>query len=404
MQLVSCRKGYRNETHRAVSPEETLARIAGKLPIAGITRVADITSLDRVGIPVFSSIRPTAGTGAISVYNGKGATPTEARVSAMMEGIERYSAEVHDREVVIAPYSEMAAEGDAVDPAALCLPRYADPDRPLPWVSGYDIAQDAPVFVPAHAVFHPLPRTCPPLFRTNTNGLASGNTREEAIFHALAEIVERDAWSLVEATRRPGPAVTDIPDGIAADLLQKFHDANVAVGIRDITSDLGIPTFAAVSDDTMLKDPRLLTIGMGTHTSARVALLRALTEVAQSRLTQIHGAREDTTEGDVRAMIGYERAKRMNRYWFEAQDEVAFGTIPTLESDDFLTDIRAVIGALERAGLRQVVAVDLTREEIGVPVVRVIVPGLEMYAMDRERIGQRCRDAADRHRLSRTKS
>ncbi|MDD5418276.1 MAG: methanogenesis marker 1 protein, partial [Methanomicrobiaceae archaeon] len=86
MQLVSCRKGYRNETHRAVSPEETLARIAGKLPIAGITRVADITSLDRVGIPVFSSIRPTAGTGAISVYNGKGATPTEARVSAMMEG------------------------------------------------------------------------------------------------------------------------------------------------------------------------------------------------------------------------------------------------------------------------------------------------------------------------------
>jgi len=92
--LKPCKKSYVNETQRTVSPEETLARVEKALPAAGITRVADITNLDRLGIPVFSSIRPTAGRGAISVYNGKGATPTEARVSAIMEGIERYSAEV----------------------------------------------------------------------------------------------------------------------------------------------------------------------------------------------------------------------------------------------------------------------------------------------------------------------
>jgi thioglycine synthase len=398
--LCPCKKAYREETHRVISPEETLARVSGKIPLAGITRVADITNLDRVGIPVFSSIRPTAQEGAVSVYNGKGATPTEARVSAVMEGIERYSAEIHDHEILSGTYPELAGKGQAVDPRALNLPRGAAPDSRLPWVEAWDIVADEGVLVPAHAVFHPLPRGCPPLFRTNTNGLASGNTREEAVFHGLAEIVERDAWSLVEVTRRPGPRITDPPPGLPAELLRKFAEAKVEVTVRDITSDLGIPTCAAVADDALLRDPRLLTIGMGTHTSARIAYLRALTEVAQSRLTQIHGAREDTTTADLRTRMGYDRVKRMNRYWFEADSEEPFSALPSADHDDFLKDIGAVVSALGKAGMPRVLVADLTRPEIGVPVVRVIVPGLEVYAMDNERIGSRCRDA-ERRRLSR---
>jgi ribosomal protein S12 methylthiotransferase accessory factor len=398
--LSSCRKAYREDTHRAVSPEETLARVSAKIPVAGITRVADITNLDRVGIPVFSSIRPTAQEGAVSVYNGKGATPAEARVSAVMEGIERYSAEIHDHRITLGTYPEMAGKGLAVDPRALTLPRGADPDGRLPWVEAWDIVADEGVCVPAHAVFHPLPRRCPPLFRTNTNGLASGNTLTEAVFHGLAEIVERDAWSLVEVTRRPGPRITDPPPGLPAEVLRKFAEAKVEVTVRDITSDLGIPTCAAVADDALLRDPRLLTIGMGTHTSARIAFLRALTEVAQSRLTQIHGAREDTTSADLRTRMGYDRVRRMNRYWFEADSELPFSALPSAENDDFLVDIGAIVSALGKAGMTRVLVADLTREEIGVPVVRVIVPGLEVYAMDNERIGTRCRDA-ERGRLPR---
>ena len=398
--LSPCKKSYREDTHRVVSPEETLARVSEKIPLAGITRVADITSLDRIGIPVFSSIRPTAQEGAVSVYNGKGATPTEARVSAVMEGIERYSAEVHDHEISLGTYPDLAAKGAAVDPRSLNLPRGADPDGKLPWVEAWDIVADEGVLLPAHAVFHPLPRGYPPLFRTNTNGLASGNTREEAVFHGLAEIVERDAWSLVEVTKRPGPRITDPPAGLPTELLGKFAEAKVEVTVRDITSDLGIPTCAAVSDDAVLRDPRLLTIGMGTHTSARIAFLRALTEVAQSRLTQIHGAREDTTTADLRTRMGYERVKRMNRYWFEADSEVPFSALPSWDTDDFLKDIGAIVAALGKAGMHRVLVADLTREEIGVPVVRVVVPGLEVFAMDNERIGARCRDAK-RGRLSR---
>jgi len=399
MRLASCLKKYRDDTHRAVPPEETLRAAEAKLPAAGITRVADITDLDRIGIPVFSSIRPMADRGAISVYNGKGATPTEARVSAMMEGLERYSAEVRDRNLAVASFSHL--EG-ALDPRDLILPEDADPDALIPWISGWDMIKEEEILVPANAVFHPLPSDYRRLFRTNTTGLASGNALEEAIFHGLAEIIERDAWALVEAARHTGPLIQDIEDDLAQGLMDKFAAAEVDVYLRDITSDIGVATCAAAADDIRLRDPTLLTTGMGTHTSAKVAVLRALTEVAQSRLTQIHGAREDATLADFRKRIGYERTKKLNSHWFDGSEKRSFASVPSFESDDFLLDIRHMLAKLEEAGLDRAVVVDLTRPEIGIPVVRVIVPGLEMSAVDPERVGKRCRNARrQRSRLSR---
>lgn len=368
------------------------------MPAAGITRVADITNLDRIGIPVFSSIRPMADRGAISVYNGKGATPSEAKASAMMEGLERYSSEVRDRVLKIDCFSHLDG---ALDPRELILPAGAQPDAMIPWVSGWDIMNDEEIIVPANAVFHPLPSDYKRLFRTNTSGLASGNVIEEAIFHGLAEVIERDAWALVEATKRTGPLIGDVEDDLARGLLDKFAAAEVDVYLRDITSDIGVATCAAAADDVKLRDPTLLTTGMGTHTSASVAVLRALTEVAQSRLTQIHGAREDTTLADFRKQIGYDRTKRLNKHWFEASEKRSFAQIQSFESDDFLLDIKYMLKKLEEAGLERVVVVDLTCEEIGIPVVRVIVPGLEIMGVDPERVGKRCRDARRSARNSR---
>ncbi|MEI8331928.1 MAG: YcaO-related McrA-glycine thioamidation protein [Methanomicrobiales archaeon] len=403
MQIHSCKKTYNNETQRASPLAETLARIEPKIPAVGITRVADITSLDRIGIPVFSCIRPTAEDGAITVYNGKGATVEESRISAIMEGIERYSAETHDREIRTALFQELEGREPVVNPIDLILPEGAMTDRFMSWYQGYDIVNNETVWVPAFAIFHPVPPRHRGVFRTNTNGLASGNTLEEAVFHALSEIIERDAWSLVESTRNTGPAVVGIDDPVINDMQKKFADAQVEVTIRDITSDIGIPTIAAVADDVLLKDPSLLTLGIGTHTSARIAVMRALTEVAQSRLTQIHGAREDTTIADLRKKMGYERAKRINGYWYHDNGTVEYSMITPSDSDDFLTDIQNIIVALEKKGLDRVIVVDLTREEIGIPVVRVIVPGLEVFAMDPERRGERVKHAKD-HRFSRPKS
>ena len=137
-----------------------------------------------------------------------------------------------------------------------------------------------------------------------------------------------------------------------AEMQKKFADAQVEVTLRDITSDVGIPTMAAVADDVLLKDPTLLTIGIGTHTNARIAVMRALTEVAQSRLTQIHGAREDTATADLRKKMGYDRVKRINGYWFKDNGTVDYGTLRSFDSDDFANRYPVCHRGPEQTGTR----------------------------------------------------
>ena len=404
MELKSCIKRYKRGTHRAVPPAETLRRVEPKLPVAGVTEVTDITGLDRIGIPVFISRRPSAASSAVTVHNGKGTTPEEARVSAIMEAVERWSAEVGDRELLVESYANLQKREQVINPSDLILPGYVRDIESIriPWMEGYDLLQDESIYVPANAVFHPLPpryeRTR--LFRTNTNGLAGGNELEEAIFHGLAEVIERDAWSLVEITRDTGPLVR-VLDGEIRALVDKFLNVSVSVLIREITSDIGVPTFAAVSDDDRLKDPTLLTIGMGTHTDASVAIKRAITEVAQSRLTQIHGARSGSPATEMNRLMGYEWMRKQNRHWFEVagNEDLATAAAQSLDTNDFLEDIKHVLTLLKERGFKRVIVVNLTREEIGVPVVRVIVPGLELFGVDGDRIGERCK-AARRARSS----
>jgi ribosomal protein S12 methylthiotransferase accessory factor len=393
MKLSPCKKMYMQETHRTRSPEDTLAAVSGLVSVAGITRVADITGLDRLGIPVFSCIRPNAAEGSISVYNGKGATEIAARVSAIMEGLERYSAELHERSPQIGTYDQIRNESAALHPEQLILPEHTNVGNPIPWTPAYEIISDQEIMVPAHAVFHPVPRIMGGIFRTGTNGIASGNTCEEAVFHGLCEVIERDAWSLAEAANQGGPVITSITNKTILSLLNQFHEAGVEVTLRDISSDIRLPTVAAVADDVTLRDPTLLCIGMGTHAVPEIAILRAITEAAQSRATQIHGAREDTQEGHIKRQIGYERTKRLNKKWFTNGQEIDMGDMYAFRSDDFLDDIRYTIEQLQAAGLGQVITCDLTRPEIGVPVVRVIVPGLEQFAMDGERRGDRYKSA-----------
>ncbi|WP_424359301.1 YcaO-related McrA-glycine thioamidation protein [Methanocella sp. MCL-LM] len=390
-------KGYTKDTHRVVPPEETLNRVEKLLPDIGVTRVAEISGLDRIGIPVYSAIRPGSEKGAISVYAGKGATPVEAKVSVIMESIERYSSEMQKQDkkkVIVGAYEEVSEKHAAVDPQSLILPGRLLPGTKLEWFEGYDIMGKKEVKLPCNAVFHPYNSTAGRLFRSNTNGLASGNTMEEAIFHALMEVVERDALSLAEATRNTGSSISiDEDDGIAYELYAKFGKANIDVKLWYLPTDTGIPTVLAAADDKELLDPALLVIGVGTHLDARIATLRALTEVAQSRATQIHGGREDTDREKITRSIGYERMKRLNKHWYaEAAEMVSLKKLPDLSTASHKGDIEKSIKQLK--GIAQgVIVTDLTRP-VGVPVVRVTVPGLEMFAIDKERIGDRCKKAS----------
>ena len=110
---------YFKGTHRVIAPKKTIEINEDKLKIAGITRIADITDLDRIGLPIYTAIRPTAEDGAISIYGGKGITKDHAKASAMMEGFERYSAEKQDSdEVIVANLNEISEKGDYIDPVS----------------------------------------------------------------------------------------------------------------------------------------------------------------------------------------------------------------------------------------------------------------------------------------------
>ena len=390
---------YFKGTHRIIPPNETIKNNEEKCKIAGITRITEITHLDRIGLPVFSAIRPTSQDGAISIYGGKGISSEHAKASAMMEGFERYSAEKQDENLVTGTVSEISSKGNTIDVESLNLPKDFKKENielfNLEWNICHDLISGDDYYVPSNAIYHPYvleDNSCQSLFKSNTNGLASGNSLEEAILHGMFEVIERDAWSIFELTHKNYKQIDldSIESETVNDALSKFSENDIKIKLMDFTADVNIPTIAASADDTLLKDAGLLTLGIGTHLDPEVAVLRALTEVAQSRATQIHGAREDTVRADFARTAGYERMKRINKYYFQEEDEkIRLSDIENRSTDSITKDIDIVLDELKSNEIEHVLYYDLTRPELNVNVVRVIIPTMELYSIDPSRAGYR---------------
>ena len=200
---------YFEGTHRVIAPQKTIEINEDKLKTAGITRIADITDLDRIGVPVYTAIRPTSQEGGVSVYGGKGISKDHAKASAMMEGFERYSAERKEYdETLVADLNEISEKGEFIDPKSLNLPKQLErkdiSEMPLEWSICHDLISDNDYYIPTKAIYHPYTHdnNVKSLFKSNTNGLASGNILEEAILHGMFEVIERDAWSIFELTHK----------------------------------------------------------------------------------------------------------------------------------------------------------------------------------------------------------
>lgn len=390
---------YFKGTHRVIAPSKTIEINQDKLKKAGITRIADITDLDRIGLPIYTAIRPTAEEGAISIYGGKGISKDHAKASAMMEGFERYSAERQDSdETIIATPNEIGRYGDYIDPKSLNLPKNFEKkdisDINLEWSKSKDIISGNEYYIPTNAIFHPYASdsNAESLFKSNTNGLASGNILDEAILHGMLEVIERDAWSIFELTHKNYAQIDieSIESELILDIINKFESEGIKIKLMDFTADIKIPTIAASADDTITKDAGLLTLGMGTHLDPEVAILRALTEVAQSRATQINGAREDTVRADFAREAGYERMKRINKYYFKDEEEkICLSDIENKSTSSITKDIEIVKNELIANDIEKILYVNLTRPEIDVSVVRVVIPEMEVYTIDPSRAGYR---------------
>ena len=390
---------YFTGTHRVIAPSKTIEINENKLKTAGITRIADITDLDRIGLPIYTAIRPTAEDGAVSIYGGKGITKDHAKASAMMEGFERYSAERQDSdESIIASLSEIEEFGEYINPKSLNLPKEFEKkdinDLSLEWSKSIDIISNKEYYIPTNAIYHPYisKNDSQSLFKSNTNGLASGNILEEAILHGIFEVIERDAWSIFELTHKNYAQIdiSSIENEIIIDIIEKFESKGIKIKLMDFTADIKIPTIAASADDTITKDAGLLTLGIGTHLDPEVAILRALTEVAQSRATQINGAREDTVRADFAREAGYERMKRINKYYFRDEEEqIKLSDIENRSTSSITKDIEIVKDELISNDIQKILYANLTRPELDVSVVRVVIPEMELYTIDPSRAGYR---------------
>ena len=375
----------------------------------GITRLAPVTGLDRIGIPVVMAVRPNSR--SLAVSQGKGVTLDDARASALMEAVELWHGEQHAVTVRHASWSELRHGTDDTGPAPMDPSRLqlsADTrwhaDLVIPWAQGQQLRTGRPVWVPYELVHTDARLPLHPgsgCFSRNSSGLASGNTRAEAALHALCELIERDAGALHAADPAgPGARRVDLESvdhPVARSLLARYADADIAVICWEVTRDIPIPTFQVVISDRSA-DPHLRPIGAaygaGTHPDRGIALVRALTEAAQSRLTAISGARDDLTRARVRATQDGD-ALRHFQALAEQTGRRRFTDAPTVTGATVDDDLDAVLAALAAVGVDEPVVVDLTMDDLPVHVVRVVVPGLEgASSTPSYRPGQRARSTA----------
>ncbi|SIR31616.1 ribosomal protein S12 methylthiotransferase accessory factor [Rhizobium sp. RU20A] len=362
---------------RACSPAETYGRVAGLLPAFGITRVARQTGLDRIGLPVWLALTPNAR--SIVVAQGKGQTDEDARTSAVMEALERVVAGAPHCPIRQASPDELAAEGQPF----LLLTSYLAPHRPAPaadevidWITGTDLVDGSLIHLPEEAVVLDRSRLDARYWQSS-DGLASGNTLDEAISHAVYERIERDAQVLWQIGPHAGRAASCIaPEtyaddpGIAA-ILSRLAAADMTLRVFDMTSDIGVPCFTAylVADELLASGTARfvdVTYGAGCHPVPHRAMMRALTEAVQSRITFIGGARDDAFP----AVYGRALPDETLRLMAAVPHEVP-------ARPGFEGGFDRLIERLSDLKLGPVIAVRLSGADLPFAVAKVIMPALE---------------------------
>ncbi|WP_039127860.1 YcaO-like family protein [Leisingera sp. ANG-Vp] len=368
---------------------DTLATVAPILPKVPVTRVYDLSTIDSLGLPVWGAVTPLAAD--ITVHSGKGETPEAAKASAIMEAIERVCGESlpSDRQVRCSLSCLLERQDlPIVTPGDLNAPAQGrlTNKTSIHWTKGYDVQQKTEIWLPSDAVITP-PQDG--VFQgVETNGLASGNSIAEATLHAIYEVIERDAASIDRFIEEHGEAAdgprfqprmlsTHTLPPTVADWVARLRSENCVVTFQDQTSDLGVPVIAAhvltrrfpgnMNRDTVF-------VGHGCDYDAGRAALRAVTEAVQAHSVTLLGAR-DAIEGmrprPDRASRLLRRIRVLNPDALATFDFVSDG------DEDIARNTNRALKAMRTVGLDRCIVVNMTRAELGVPVVRVVVPGLE---------------------------
>lgn len=383
---------------RRRSLDETWSVASGFARSLGITRVTEITALDQFDVPVFTAVRPGAEPGSLCVSAGKGRTALEARVGAVMEAIELAMAEPRRHRATISMLPARLVGGGRFTAEDLC-PLHGRPipaETPLPCMLARDLRSGDQVPVPVELVLFPVLREVrgAGIYGSGGNGLASGNDVEEATVHALAECIERDvmAFHIVrdESILVRSETLPDVERTLCAEADALGFD----LVVRTCPNEFQLAHYHALLSDR--SDRRATHFGAGCHPRRDIALRRAVTEAYQSRLTSIHGARDDLPDANrrvahlsveqIRATMGEEATR-----FLRADRTVSHDEVPDRGALDIAAAFELLIGEVIRITGISPLVVTLTPPEAPVAVVRVIAPRLELMLSSHPRIGPRLR-------------
>lgn len=369
--------------HRTCAPETSFARMRSAFETVGITRIADLTDLDVLGIPVFQAVRPLGR--SLSVSQGKGMSASAARVSAVMESIEIWHAEMTELPRLNATRHRLAGRS-VISPDQISYPNASavPGDLKLDWTPAWDLIEKDTIFVPADCANMDFTRDAsPPQLARCTTGLAGGNTMAEAQASALSEVIERSCEAdFMQGDARAKSArrldLKPLAEHCApvAHLLEKITSAGLFVDLYDITNRFRLPTIRA--EIYGCKGPTAghhAAMGHGAHLDPVAALTRAITEAAQARLAYISGNRDDL---DARYFCGGEA---MNLMRLVSMGMDGFQTRRSFSLVDQSTstpqgDVDVMLARIEREGAGPVAMLDLTKPELGIPVTKIVAPNI----------------------------
>lgn len=417
IELASRLKTAGDNGYRTCSAEETLTRLTRHVsPITGI--IASLTKSNRrrgeSDSPVHTYIawhrgspRPKHYSGRTSagfeLSFGKGMSDAQAKVSCIAEALERYCCAYDETDEFIS--ARLADLPDAIHPSSLLnfsdnqylnrlhtnkdddlfnwIPHRFDESEEIEWTKVWSLRDSQVRYVPSAFCFYYYPEKGKDRFCiANSNGCASGNTIEEAILQGLLELVERDAAAIWWYNRLSLPAVDieSFDDSQLHALCAHIKQYNRCLHVIDITHDLGVPTFAAVS---WKSHGRSILFGLGTHLEAKVGVSRAITELSQ-RLSFAERA-EEKDEGklgaaEARIARWLQTVQIETQPYLRPQDDCSrtAADYTTFRSDDLLLDINYLVSKFKDSGLDTLV-LNLTRPDVALPTARVIVPGLRHF-------------------------
>ena len=418
--LEASPKAHRNSGGaRAVSPGATLAKYRHLVsPVSGVvTWLSRTTDEADSWLHVYwagsnlgmrgrslSSLRRSLR----SKSAGKGSTRQQSRVSALCEAVERYSGARHGDEIRIRKrFSEFAGNQEAIHPNEVQLfsesqlddaesinakghpynivPPRLEPDAEIDWTPVWSLTRQRHRYLPTSILYSMgAEERGPADLIADSNGCAAGNTLEEAILQGFYELVERDAFAIWWYNRLRVPAVdlSSFDDEYIAAAPDYYGRHERDLWMLDVTSDIGIPTFVALSrrPDARTED---VIYGAGTHADARIAALRALCELNQCLTWLPRPGSEDGRPriDDPLALWWWKTARLADCSWLApAPDEPPrrASRYPVTESADTREDVEHCRAVVEARGLEFLV-LDQTRPDIGMPVARVIVPGMRHF-------------------------